>query len=518
MRWDTVVVGSGAGGLAAAVALARAGQKVLVLEQHYLPGGFTHSFHLDGYRFSPGVHYLGELGPGGGLRALFDGLGVSDRLEWRQLHPDGFDHVLIDGERFDQPAGFERYLARLCERFPSQRDGLHRYFRVIGGLVDDLRRSGQLLRFPAVLALPLRAPALLRWGFRTLKALLDAYLTDPLLKAVLSAQCGNHALPPSRVSLPAHALMSAHYFDGAWYPRGGGRAIPLAFVKQLQAHGGSIRMRARVRRIIVEKGRVAGVHLSDGERIDAGQVVCNADPAVVYGTLLDPALCGRQLRKLERTEYSPSVVSAFCAVDLDLEKLGYDSGNYWWFGHADVEGIYERARTALQPEALESVFVSISSLKDPGHAPHGHHTVEMLSLVPYAPFDGLAHDSAYEALKRRLGDQMLAAAENVIPGIRRRLKFMAVGTPLTNDRYCNVFRGACYGTAKTPWQVGPFSFSQRGPVEGLHLCGASTLSHGVAGALFSGVIAASRILGLPRPEDCFTGPAPVPLLQPAPAT
>src|SRR3954467_14930999 len=109
VSWDTVVIGSGAGGLTAAVALARAGQRVLVLEQHYLPGGWCHSFTLEGYRFSPGVHYIGELGPRGQMRRLYEGLGVSRYLEFCELNPDGYDHILIAGERFDIPTGFQRY-------------------------------------------------------------------------------------------------------------------------------------------------------------------------------------------------------------------------------------------------------------------------------------------------------------------------------------------------------------------------------------------------------------------------
>ncbi|HVY61528.1 MAG TPA: FAD-dependent oxidoreductase, partial [Planctomycetota bacterium] len=82
---DAVVIGSGAGGLAAAVALARAGRSVLVLEQHYLPGGWCHSFDLGGYRFSPGVHYLGECGPGGRMRRVYEGLGLGADLELLEL-------------------------------------------------------------------------------------------------------------------------------------------------------------------------------------------------------------------------------------------------------------------------------------------------------------------------------------------------------------------------------------------------------------------------------------------------
>ena len=87
--YDVIVIGSGAGGLTAALALAQAGRKVLVLEQHDRPGGWTHSFTLGNYRFSPGVHYIGDLQEGGGLRNIYDGLGVSQDLAFCELNPDG---------------------------------------------------------------------------------------------------------------------------------------------------------------------------------------------------------------------------------------------------------------------------------------------------------------------------------------------------------------------------------------------------------------------------------------------
>src|SRR5258706_4360163 len=85
---DSIIIGSGAGGLAAAICLARAGQKVLVLEQHYVPGGWCHSFYLSGYRFSPGVHYIGLLDKNDSTSLLFEWLGIANDLTFFRMNSE----------------------------------------------------------------------------------------------------------------------------------------------------------------------------------------------------------------------------------------------------------------------------------------------------------------------------------------------------------------------------------------------------------------------------------------------
>jgi len=508
MDYDIIIIGSGAGGLAAAVPLAQAGKKVLVCEQHDVPGGWTHSFTLEGYRFSPGVHYIGGLQPGGSLRTMYEGLGVSEDLAFCELNPDGFDHIVIGDEQFDIPKGKENFANRLKERFPEEAVGIDGYLDTVDALSENLRQLGHIKNPKDVVKAAGRANHVLKWARRSGGDLIENFVSDPLLKGILAGQSGDHGMPPSQVSAFVHAGIAHHYFHGGYYPLGGAFAIPRAFVRALKRAGGEIRLETSVQRILLQDKNVIGVQLSDGTIIHSKYVVSNADPEVTFVKMIGREHLSKRLRrKLDRTLYSTSCISLFFAVDMDLRAAGLDSGNYWFYDHADMDELYSLGLTdhALKADMPPAMFLTVTTLKDPSKmhisgSGRGHHTCEAFVFVDYAPFEKWASEQPdarsadYLAMKEDLSWRMFQALEKRIPGISEHVVFWSLATPLTNERYINTTRGSLYGIEKNRRQVGPGAFSTQTEFEGLLLCGASTLSHGVAGAQASGLAVARKIL------------------------
>ncbi|MDH3944004.1 MAG: NAD(P)/FAD-dependent oxidoreductase [Anaerolineae bacterium] len=501
--YDAIVIGSGAGGLTTAVCLAQAGLQVLVCEQHEIPGGWCQSFTLEGYRFSPGVHYIGGIEPGGSLNGIYRGLGVSQDLEFCELNPDGFDHIFIGDEQFDIPKGAENFAAGLKERFPEEKEGIEGYINAVHDMVGKLRQVSKVKKAGDVARLPERSSALLRWGLRSSKDLIEHYVNDPTLRAILAGQSGDHGMPPGRASAAIHAGVVSHYFNGGFFPRGGGFAIPRAFVRALKRAGGELRLSTPVTRILIEDNKAVGVELADSTQLRAKHVISNTDPEVTYGKLIGREHLSKKLRKrVDKVKYSTSALSLFLAADMDLRAAGLDSGNYWFYDHDDLDEIYSQGLTDfnLTADAPPAMFMTVTTLKDPSKMHKGVHTLEAFSFVNYEPFKEWEDQpkgeraAEYHALKGELAGRMIRALDKRVPGLRDSLVFCELATPLSNKHYINATEGSLYGIEKSRFQVGPGGFPIKTEFEGLYMVGASTLSHGVSGATGTGLTAAKRIL------------------------
>ena len=501
--YDAIVIGSGSGGLSAALALARAGKRVCVFEQHTLPGGYSQSFSVQGFSFSPGVHYIGQLGPGGGLRRIYEGLGVADSLEFFELDPDGYDRAFIGSERFDIPKGREALAERLRRRFPGESAGIDAYLSTVDRMSRELTWARPPHGLAEALLQPLRLRTVLRYGMLPLGRFLDRFTHDPLLRGILSIQAGDHAMAPSRAPAALHAGLQSYYFEGGCYPRGGGHAIPDAFVEQIERHAGDVVLGAEVSHILVEAGRVVGVRLADGSSASAPCIVSNTDPGVTWGRLVEREHVPRRLRRrIRRTRYSLSTLSCFLGVDMDLRGAGLDSGNVWYSRTTDIDAAYRLAeRSELSgDEEVPGLFFNVSTLKDPTLRSDGLHTVEAMALVSarafarWRRFPMGQRPPDYHALKERLADRILDAVERFVPSFREHVVFRAVATPLTNEFFLHANEGGIYGTEKTLRNLGPFAFPVRAPLAGLFQCGASTLAPGINGVTRSGLMAAAAAL------------------------
>jgi all-trans-retinol 13,14-reductase len=505
-EYDSIIIGSGAAGLSAAICLSRAGQKVLVLEQHDVPGGWCHSFMLEGQRFSPGVHYIGMLGKGEATSELYEGLGVANDLTFFRMNPKAYEHVHIGSTKFDMPAGIDNLYESLAEKFPHEKKGLKKYLEMVHLVSQQLQFIVHMKGFWDNLLVPYHTRYLGKYGLFSLKRVINWFIKDPVLKGVLNAQCGDHGLPPSLVSFPLHCAVMDHYFNGAYYPMGGGAGIVKAMTKAITRHGGEVRTKQRVKKIILEnsgkKKIAAGIELDGGEIIHAKNIISNADPGKTFLEMAGAEnLSQKLLKRLQSTRYSVASLMMFLTVNMDVKAAGMDSGNIWLMKDENVDELYDKmvADDILTDDEFPGMFISCTTLKDPPSFNGQHHTFEVVTFIDYKTFEkynpeGGNKSAGYLAMKDRITEKMLNGLERVLPGVRNNIVHMELGTPITNEFYINATRGNAYGTEKTLKQIGPFGFQAKTEIENLYLCGASVLAHGVAGAANSGVKTASVIL------------------------
>lgn len=505
--FDTVIIGSGVGGLAAAICLSKAGQKVLVLEQHDVPGGWCHSFYLNGDRFTPGVHYVGMVGDGLSTSELYKGLGIANDIVFYRQNPDAFEHCWIGEERFNYPADFKTFENRLIQRFPHEKKNIIKYLKLIHNVGRQIGLIAKVRGLWQQLTIPFRTKHMGKYSPFSLKRVLGWHIKDPLLQRILCIQFGDHGLAPAKASFIFHAAIMHHYHTGGFYPMGGGGAIVKAMTNAIKAKNGIVKTSTSVKRILLDdtgkRKKAIGVELTNGVLVFADRVISNADPGITYQKLIGEEYLSNKLKKkLSKTKYSCTSLMLFLTVDMDVTKLGIDSGNIWHMPNEDMDDLYEvmQKKNLLEDKEFPGMFISCTTLKDPSSYDGKHHTLEAITYINYDAFEDFSNENiersaSYLKFKEQLIAKFFITLEKVIPGISNHIVQKELGTPLTNKHFINSTRGNVYGTEKSLRHIGPFAYKPKSEIENLYLCGASIVSHGVVGASYSGVQTAAAILG-----------------------
>jgi all-trans-retinol 13,14-reductase len=366
-RWDAIIIGSGIGGLACAAALAKCGRKALVLEQHFAAGGLTQTFSREGYTWDVGLHYLGDMGPQG-----------VQLLDWIS---EGGIEVAPTGATFDTvhfPGGFEFSFASpeeatrrsLQQQFPEAGREIDDFFEALDGAQRAAMAVFRMRALPGPLAAAYRwwtRRLVERWVARSIDEVLRETISDPKLRAVLSSQWPDHGGSPRTGSFAMHAQVMRHFLGGSRYPVGGAGVFAKALVPVIERAGGAVALNARVERLLVEGGRVAGARLADGSEHRAAAVISACGARNTVESLLPAELRDAQwVRDILSLELSPCHAGLYLGLAGDIRTAGATTANHWIYGTWDTG-----AATWRDPERTEPplMFISFPSLKDADHDP-----------------------------------------------------------------------------------------------------------------------------------------------------
>ena len=502
--WDVIVIGSGMGGMTTAALLTKLGRRVLVLEQHYTAGGFTHTFKRPGYTWDVGVHAVGEVTrhamPGRVLAALTD-----DHLQWASLGPV-YDEFHYPGDlRLDFPDRPETFLQNLDAAFPGEGRALSTWMGLVRDVVAGMKGYYLSRLLPAALsdvAEGVMARGVRKYLSTTTAEVLKGVTGDERLRTALTAQWGYYGSPPSRSSFAIQALVTKHFLYGGYYPVGGSREIARTLLGTVKAGGGATAIRADVAAILVEGGRAVGVRLGDGRELRARAVVSAAGVASTVNRLLPAEVASTAWAGAVRDlAPAPAHVCLYLGFKGDIRAAGASGANKWFYEVWSSEAEAWEPRPGEDLPAAPVLYCSFPSLKDPRHdpGPEQRHTGEVVTFVPwetFAPWQGSRwkkRPEDYEAFKAAMAARLLDQLLSHMPGLRGMVDHVELSTPLSTDNFCRPMAGSIYGIEPTPTRFKTRWLRPRSPLPGLYFSGSEVATVGVIGAMMGGVLAAVAV-------------------------
>jgi all-trans-retinol 13,14-reductase len=505
-QYDTIVIGSGIGGLTSAVCLAKAGHKVLVLERHYTAGGYTHTFERKGYEWDVGVHYIGDVHrEGSTLRRVFDYIS-NGGIKWAEMDPV-YDRIYIGSEAFDYVKGEDEFRERMIQYFPEEKAAITEYIRLIK-LVNrsssNYYMEHSLPPWLAKLLYKKLTGPFLHYASQTTEEVLLRLTKNRKLIAVLTGQWGDYGLPPSQSSFAIHALVAKHYLNGAAYPVGGSASMAREVESVLREHGAQLITSADVRSIVTQGNRALGVKLADGRLIQAKYIVSAAGVANTFERLLPDDCPAKKEYRTRMQEVGPSFshLGLYIGLKGDLKELGIPATNLWIYPNED----YDRNLASFIPKPnldFPVVYISFPSSKDPAWSQKhpGRSTIEIVVPAPYAWFEQWKgtkwqkRGAEYNQLKKDISDRLISILLEKYPQLQDCIHYMELSSPLSTAHFSNYQHGEIYGLNHDPKRFAQRWLRTDTSVRGLYLTGQDIVSCGVGGALSAGVLTAIRVLG-----------------------
>ncbi len=482
-RPHAVVIGSGFGGLAAAVRLGARGYRVTVLDRRDQPGGRAYVYRQDGFTFDGGPTVITAPQLFDELWALC-GRDIKQDIDMRPVSP--FYRIRFhDGSVFDYTGDAEAMRREVARFRPED----------VAGYEDLLAMSKKIFEvgFEQLADVPFSrwrdmakiAPDMVRLqSYRTVYGLISKFIRDPRLRQVFSFHPllvgGNPFQTTSIYTLIAH--LERHW--GVWFPMGGTGALVRGLVKLIEGQQNRVRLGVEVKKINVENGRAVGVTLADGEQIAADLVISNADAGWTYKHLLADHPRKRWTdHKVDNSRYSMSLFVWYFGTDRKYDNVAHHTILLGPRYRGLLDDIFHKKVLADD----FSLYLHRPTATDPSLAPDGGDAFYVLSPVPHLD-SGVDWRQQAEPYRKKIEAYL---EDSLMPGLSRHVVSSRMLTPIGFRHDLLSVKGAAFGMEPVLLQSAyfrPHNVSEE--VEGLYLVGAGTHP----GAGLPGVLSSAKVL------------------------
>ncbi len=500
-----IVIGSGFGGLAAAIRLGARGYRVTVLEQRDQPGGRAYVYRQDGFSFDGGPTVITAPFLFEELWTLC-GKKMSDHVDLRPVSP--FYRIRFDdGQTFDYTGDEDAMKAEVARFSPDDVAGYQRFYEMSRKIFEVGFERLSFEPFSSWWDMAKIVPDMVKLkSYRTVWGLVASYVKSHHVRQVLSFHPllvgGNPFETTSIYSLICHLERKW----GVWFPMGGTGALVKGLVELIEAQGNVVRTGQTVEQIRVHDGKAVGVTMADGTELDADIVVSNADSAWTYKKLIAPEHRKRWTdEKVDNARYSMSLFVWYFGTDRKYEDVAHHT---IMLGPRYKPLLTDIFKNKTLSEDF-SLYLHRPTATDPSLAPEGCDGFYVLSPVPHLDAD-VDWEQETERYRKKIEQRL---EETIMPGLGASIVTSRCLTPQGfRDDLLSV-KGAAFGMEPVLLQSAyfrPHNVSE--DIENLFLVGAGT--HPGAGV--PGVLSSAKVLErvLPeRPEraqSSGTEPAPQP--------
>lgn len=471
-EYDVIIIGAGIGGLVCGCYLAKAGMKVLIVEQHSKPGGCCGSFDRNGYKFDIGVHYLGSLRENGGiLNGILNDHNLKNKINI--LKREISNKIIISDKIVNFSNNNNHTIEELVGYFPKEKNNILNFFKFIS--------NNQFLSLFS------------KTKTLTFREFINEFFNDEKLKSIFSILVGNLGLPPSKASALASIVLFKEYIlDGGYYPQDGMQSFPNLFAEKFREYGGDLFLSTRADSIIVNDNFAKGVVLNNNTKIYSKIVISNSDVYFTFTKLISSH--SLEINKINNLKISSSAFVVYLGLNKLIKKSSKIDHVTWLFTSYDIEKNYNTDRYG--EEKIDYIVCHIPAFTESTLAPENKSIVRLMFWV--RPTSRNIKDDK----KNFLYKKTIRIVKKIMPDIEKNIEIKEIATPSTFNKFTFNYKGSAFGWAATPIQIDRNVFPFFTSVNNLFLVGHwVTLgfgNSGIAQVAFCGKFVAKTILRNPR--------------------